>query len=83
VNKILVSIYVLAIDEWIDVFLPVSIYMYEAIELIQNVIKENSSNNYVCNEEALLYSCENGKVINKNNIVKFSGLKNGSRVILK
>jgi hypothetical protein len=64
-------------------FLPINLKVSDAMILIQNTIKEMSEDNYEINDSAILYSCEDGKIINFNNIVKFSGLKNGCKVILK
>ena len=80
-NKILVTIYVIFLDNQYDVLIPINISVKDALELIQNSIVELSSKAYVVNPNALLYD-ESGKIINTHNIVKFSGLKNGSKVIL-
>lgn len=81
-DKILISIYVLSIGEEYDLFVPINEYVSNMIEVIQVTIKELSGDYYVINPKALLYNGVDGKVINNNNIVKFSGLKNGSRVLL-
>lgn len=81
-NKILVSVKVPTIEEEYDLFIPIGEKMSEILLLIQKSINELSDGYYVVNENANLYDSINGKVINKNNIVKFSGLKNGSKVIL-
>lgn len=82
-NEILVSIYVLSLNQEFDVFLPIGLNMIEALDLIQDTISDLSGRNYEKVESPLLYSEDSGKVINLNNIVKFSGLKNGSKVLLK
>lgn len=81
-DKILISIYVLSIGEEYDLFVPINEYVGNIIEVIQNSIKELSGNYYVINPSAVLYNGIDGKVINNNNIVKFSGLQNGSKVLL-
>lgn len=82
-DKILVTIYVLALEEEYDLFLPIGISMSDAVGIIQRTIYEMSDGNYVINPSPILYSDENGKIINLNNVVKFSGLKNGCKVLLK
>lgn len=82
-NEILVTIYVLGLEDEFDLFLPIGISMREAIDMIQKVLVELSNGNYVISENPILYSQTSGKLINLNNIVKFSGLKNGCKVILK
>lgn len=82
-NKILVTIYVLALNQSFDLFLPSTMLMSEAIGLIQNTIKELSEDAYEINPTPILYNEFDGKLINLNNIVKLSGLKNGCKVLLK
>ena len=80
-NKILISVYVLTIEEEYDMFIPINENMKNVLNLIQQTVNELSDGYYVINQNALLYNGIDGKIIN-NNIVKFSGLKNGSRVLL-
>jgi hypothetical protein len=80
-EKILVSIYVLSIDETYDLLLPINLKMTDALDLIQNSIAELSSNNYVKHEDVILLNSESF-AINTNNVVRLSGLTNGCRVVL-
>lgn len=81
-DKILVSVFVLTIGEEYDMFVPINEKVFDVINLIQSTIKELSGNYYQINPKALLYNGIDGKVINSNNIVKFSGLTNGARLLL-
>ena len=80
-DKLLISIYVLYLEKSFDLLIPINISVKDAISLIQSSIKELSNNAYEVNVNAVLFD-EIGRVINENNIVKFSGLKNGSKVML-
>lgn len=80
-NKILVTIYVIALNEEFDVFLPIGLKTNEAIESIQDSLCELSNNNYVKKDNVNLYTAD-GLIINPNNTIKFSGLKNGIKVLL-
>ena len=80
-DKILVSIYVLTIDETYDIQIPINKNAKEALDLVQKEIVKLSNDNYVINEKAMLYT-DNGTVINTNNMVRFSGLKNGQKLLL-
>lgn len=82
-DKILITIYVLALEEEYDLFLPISITMEDAITRIQNTLVEMSDGNYIFNQSPILYRDEDGKIINLKNTVKFSGLKNGCKILLK
>ena len=81
-DKILVTIYVLTLEEEYDVLLPINLNMKEALDLIQKTIKELSSDVYEINSEAILYN-EAGQLINTNNNVRSSGLSNGCKILLK
>lgn len=80
-NKVLVTIFVASIDEEFDVFIPIGINMSDALDVIQDSIIELSNGNYVKKENASLYNSD-GLLINVNNIVKFSGIKNGLKLML-
>ena len=80
-DKVLVTIYVLCIDESYDILLPINLGMVETLDLIQNTIVELSNNNYVKHDNIILLNSEN-KVINSNNVVRLSGIKNGAKVLL-
>ncbi len=82
-NEILVTVFVLGLGEEYDIFLPIGIKMSDGIAMIQNTIRELSEDNYVVHDDAKLYSSLDGKLINLENVVKFSGLKNGCKVLLK
>lgn len=80
-KKILVTIYVLSLQQEFDVFIPIAMNMKDAISLIQDSIVKLSNENYQKKDNAMLFD-EEGKIINLNNKAKFSGLNNGSKVIL-
>ena len=80
-NKILITVYVLSLDESYDVLIPINLKMTEVFDLIQNTICELSSNNYVKHDDVRLIN-KDGKDINRKNMVRLSGLTNGCRVVL-
>lgn len=80
-KKILVTIYVLSLQQEFDVFIPIAMNMKDAISLIQDSIVKLSNENYQKKDNVMLFD-EEGKIINLNNKAKFSGLNNGSKVIL-
>ncbi len=80
-DKILVTIYVLSIEQEFDVFLPIGETVSNVLDLIQDSLVDLSNNNYIKKENVFLYDNE-GNIINPNNIIKYSGLKNGEKVCL-
>ena len=81
-DKILVSIFVLCLNEEYDTYLPINENMETVIKSVQDTLVELSNGSYKVNANAVMYDGITGRVINKKNIVKFSGLKNDSRVLL-
>lgn len=81
-DKILVSVYVLTIGEEYNISIPINKSVKEVIHLMQKTIKDLSGGYYIENPNAILFDGIDGTVINFNNIVKFSGLKNGARLLL-
>ena len=80
-KKVLVSIYVLKLDKTYDVKLPINLPMKDVLELIQGAIKQ-MNDAYEINNNAKLYEALSGNLLNVNNIVKFSGVKNGEKLML-
>jgi hypothetical protein len=80
-DKILISIYVLRIDETYDIYVPINKNTKEALDIIQEEIVRLSNENYIINEKAMLYT-EDGTIINTSNMVRFSGLTNGQKLLL-
>ena len=80
-DKILVTIYVLSIEQEFDVFLPIGETVSNVLDLIQDSLVDLSNNNYIKKENVFLYDNE-GNIINPNNIIKYSVLKNGEKVCL-
>ncbi len=56
--------------------------MKDVLNFIQNAIKDLSDGSYVVKENIKLYDKSTGYLINPNNIVKYSGLKNGCSIML-
>lgn len=80
-KEIVVTIYVLSLQEEYDLFIPISLKLCDILDSIQDSIVEMSQGNYEKKDRVFLYD-ESGKVINDNNPIKYSGLKNGSRVLM-
>lgn len=80
-NKILVTIYVVSIDEEFDLLLPIGKKISELLDSIQDSIYDLSNGIFIKKSNILLYD-HNGLIINPNNVVKYSGLKNGCKLCL-
>ncbi len=80
-NKILVSIYVVSIDNEYNLLLPIGKKVSEVVDLIQDSLIDLSDNNYIKKKDVILYNSD-GLIINQNNLVKYSGMKNGTKICL-
>ena len=81
-NKIFVNVFVPSLDKNFNIELPINLEMKYVMEELQKTIKELSEGSYIENPKVKLYDKGTGLLINTNNIVKFSGLKNGCSVML-
>ena len=81
-DKLLISVFVPLIDDTFNIQIPINLEMQEALSFIQTAVVDLSNKAYVVNPNAKLYDRNTGYLINTNNIVKFSGLKNGALVML-
>ena len=81
-DKIFVNVFVPSLDRSFNIELPINLEMSYVIEQIQKTICELSDGSYEIKQNVKLYDSSTGFLINPNNIVKFSGLKNGCRVML-
>ena len=81
-NKILVNIYVVSLGRSYDLFIPINITGTQLLDLLQKALISLSNENYIYQEKAFLLDRDTGYLINQNNTIKFSGIKNGSNLLL-
>lgn len=81
-DKLLISVFVPVIDRSYSVEIPINVETKTMVDIVQKMIVELSNEAYQVNENAKLYDKATGTLINQNNIVKFSGLGNGSYLML-
>lgn len=80
-NKILITIYVVSLDKEFNLRLPIGKKIVDIIDLIQDSLVDLSNGSYIKKENVFLY-LPNGLIVNPNNVLKYSGLKNGMKVTL-
>ena len=81
-DSIYVNVFVPALDQYFDIELPINLEMKYVVANLQNAIKEITEDAYVINNDVKIFDKNTGDLINTNNIVKYSGLKNGSSIML-
>lgn len=81
-NKILINFIIPSIDRDFDLEVPINIGVNTLIDLLQKSVKELTNNAFIIKDNVKLYDKNTGDLINKNNIVKDSGMTNGSCIML-
>jgi len=82
VNKILIEIYVPLIEKKYEVFVPINKKIRRVIVLLNEAISELTDGIYIAPNNTFLYNKFTGDMLKPEVLVKDSGLKNGSKVIL-
>ena len=81
-NKILVSIYVPALEEHYDFWIPINKKIYKIILLLIKIINESSGDYYRPTTMPLLYDKLTAKPYDINMTVKDNQIGNGTEMIL-
>jgi len=81
-NKILVEVIVPEIDEKFDVYIPVNRKIGNVIRLLNKAIFELSNGSFTENTQTVLYDKKTGKMFPVDNLVRESGIENGSTIVL-
>ena len=81
-NKKLIEVYVPALSESFDIFVPKKCMIYELLALISQTIESLSSNRYIHTNNSMLCYRENGKIIDINATAEEAGIENGLQLLL-
>ena len=81
-DKVLVNIYVPIINTSYDMFIPLTLRMYEVLDMVKKAVTEMSDGRFIANANNVICSRNDGTVLNINLSVLELGIKNGSRLML-
>ena len=81
-DKVLVDLFVPALEQTYDIFVPLQSPMHEVVELMKKAVVDMSDGRFVANETTSLCNREDGTIININLSVYELGIRNGSRLML-
>ncbi len=81
-NKVLIEVDVPIIEKKYDIFVPINKKVGRLIIQINEIINDITNGVYIIKNNSVLYNKANGSVLKQDVLVKDSGLKNGSKVIL-
>jgi len=82
VEKILVDIYIPALNKSYDVYLSLSSKIHEAEVLLANAIKDISDGYFVSTQDTVLCDRVTGNILDINKSATELGLQNGSKLML-
>jgi len=81
-NKLLIKVLVPKLETSYEIFVPINKKMHRIRKQIIQAINELNDNALGIDDDILLYDKLTGEAFNLNAMVKDSGLKNGSELIL-
>ena len=81
-TKYLVDIYLPALSEHYDAYLPAGKLIGEATSLLVSIVESLSDGNYKGTADAVLINAVNGEIYNRNITVYDAGIRNASKLIL-
>ena len=81
-NKVLVKLYVPAIEKKYDIWLPINKKVYKVINLLLKAIKENTLGYYNPKTFPLLYDKATGEKYDLNLKIIETNIRNSSEIIL-
>ena len=81
-NKILIELEIPLLEQKFDLFIPINKKIGTIKRLIENSLRELTSNEYEIRVDTNLYSKDTGEIYDVNKTVRDTDLQNGSRVIL-
>lgn len=81
-NKILVEVYVPAIGETFDVYIPLDVRTADAVKMVSSALSDMSNNKFKASDETVLCDAKTGIILNINTEVAELNLQNGSQLLL-
>ena len=81
-NKVNVDLFVPAINEYYNLFIPINKSVGEVIKLLNQAINELTDNSFPITNNLSLVHVSNGEVCDTTKIVKANNIRNGSRLAL-
>lgn len=81
-NKVLVNVYVPILNIAYDIFIPMQSQIFEVTALIKTAISELSEGRFIPMQDTVLSLRENGEILDINQTVYESGIRNAAKLML-
>ncbi len=81
-DNVLVEVYVPALGQTFDIFIPLELPMHQVLELIKKVVTEISGGHFKADQNTAICYHDDGNLININLSVWQLQIQNGTRLML-
>ena len=81
-DKVLIDIFLPAINRSFEVYIPLDSKFYEITPLVSKMLSELSNGLFISGDDSILYERKTGNILNINMSAKELKLKNGSKLML-
>ncbi len=81
-DTVLVEVYVPALGQTFDIFIPLQLPMYQVLELIKKVVTEISDGHFLADQNTAICYRDDGNIININLSVWELQIRNGTKLML-
>lgn len=81
-NKLLIKVYVPALEDDFDIFIPDDLQLNEVISFISKAVEQYSEGQYRSNSKEILCEKESGNILDINYSAYELGIYNGSKLVL-
>ncbi|WP_195953748.1 methyltransferase [Clostridium saudiense] len=81
-DKVLIDIFLPAINRSFEVYIPLDSKFYEITPLVSKMLSELSNGLFISGEDSILYERKTGNILNINMSARQLNIKNGDNLML-
>ncbi|WP_196048854.1 methyltransferase [Clostridium saudiense] len=81
-DKVLIDIFLPAINRSFEVYIPLDSKFYEITPLVSKMLSELSNGLFISGEDSILYERKTGNILNINMSARQLNIKNGENLML-
>ena len=81
-DKVLIDIFLPAINRSFEVYIPLDSKFYEITPLVSKMLSELSNGLFISGDDSILYETKTGNILNINMSARQLNIKNGDNLML-
>lgn len=81
-DKVLIDIFLTAINRSFEVYIPLDSKFYEITPLVSKMLSELSNGLFISGDDSILYERKTGNILNINMSARQLNIKNGDNLML-